>query len=70
MSVPDQFLDFLTGLRIRDPVRAADGHLYDRATISEWFETLEAAGRPIVSPGRPPMQWRGPSSSTPWPAGS
>ena len=53
MSVPDQFLDFLTGLRIRDPVRAADGHLYDRATISEWFETLEAAGRPIVSP-RPP----------------
>ena len=53
MSAADEFLDILTGLRIQDPVRAADGHLYDRNSITDWIERLVAAGLPIVSP-RPP----------------
>ena len=58
MSAADEFLDILTGLRIQDPVRAADGHLYDRNSITDWIERLVAAGLPIVSPLPPshPME--------------
>ena len=38
MSLADEFLDVLTGSLIRDPVRAADGGLYDRSTLTQWFE--------------------------------
>jgi hypothetical protein len=45
-----EFLDVLTGARIRDVVRAADGKLYDRDSLSAWFEAREATGKPIASP--------------------
>ena len=48
--MPDEFLDVLTGARIRTPVLAADGTLYDRDSLSAWFQAREAADKPIVSP--------------------
>ena len=33
-----------------DPVRTADGYLYDRCNIQEWFDTCAARGRPATSP--------------------
>ena len=50
MSEAGEFLDILTGCRIRDPARAADGHLYDFTSLTEYFAAREAAGLPIVSP--------------------
>eukprot|EP01040_Poterioochromonas_malhamensis_P014225 gene14225-15729_t len=35
---------------MKDPVIAADGHFYDRQTITNWIETQKAQGRPITSP--------------------
>ena len=50
MVASNEFFDILTAFRIRDPARAADGYLYDHASLTAWFEALDAAGLPIVSP--------------------
>ena len=50
MSDVGEFYDVLTGTRIRDPARAADGRLYDFSSLTEWFNMREAAGQPIISP--------------------
>ena len=50
MSHFGEFFDILTGTHIRDPARAADGELYDFTTLSEWFDSREAEGLPIISP--------------------
>jgi hypothetical protein len=42
---------FLTGEAVTtDPVRAADGHTYDRHALELYFNSLRALGLPIVSP--------------------
>ena len=46
----NEFLDVLTGARIRTPVLAADGRLYDRDSLTAWFQAREATGKPIISP--------------------
>ena len=50
MSHFGEFYDVLTGTHIRDPARAEDGEIYDFTTLSEWFDSREADGLPIISP--------------------
>ena len=45
-----ELVDALTGALIEDPVRAADGHVYDRRALTSFFEQRRAAEQPIVSP--------------------
>jgi hypothetical protein len=45
-----RFLDPISLDIMNDPVRAADGHTYERASIQEWFRTLRANTRPLTSP--------------------
>ena len=45
-----ELVDALTGALIEEPVRAADGHVYDRRALTAFFEQRRAAGQPIVSP--------------------
>eukprot|EP01040_Poterioochromonas_malhamensis_P015844 gene15844-17825_t len=46
-----RFIDPISLDLMKDPVIAADGHYYDRETITTWFATLRAQGRQITSPG-------------------
>lgn len=49
-------IDHFTGHLVIDPVRAADGHVYGRAHLEQWFHDLGEQRRPIVSPQtRQPM---------------
>ena len=45
-----ELVDALTGALIEEPVRAADGHVYDRRSLTAFFEQRRAAGQPTVSP--------------------
>eukprot|EP01040_Poterioochromonas_malhamensis_P008457 gene8457-9150_t len=45
-----RFIDPISLDLMKDPVLAADGHFYDRETITTWFATLRAQGRQITSP--------------------
>ena len=45
-----ELVDALTGALIEEPVRAADGHVYDRRALTAFFEQRRAARQPIVSP--------------------
>ena len=43
-------IDPITGALILDPVVAADGHAYDRSSITEYIASCTARGEPLVSP--------------------
>ena len=43
-------IDAFTNDLIRDPVRAADGHVYDRSSLLKYFAARKSEGLPIVSP--------------------
>ena len=45
-----ELVDALTGALIEEPVCAADGHVYDRRSLTAFFEQRRAAGQPTVSP--------------------
>lgn len=45
-----KFIDPISLDLMKDPVVAADGHSYDRQTITKWFDAQRAQGRPITSP--------------------
>jgi hypothetical protein len=45
-----RFLDPISLDIMNDPVRAADGLTYERASIQEWFRTLTANTRLLTSP--------------------
>eukprot|EP01040_Poterioochromonas_malhamensis_P013202 gene13202-14491_t len=45
-----EFRDPISLDLMKDPVIAADGHSYDRQTITNWFAMQRAQGRPITSP--------------------
>ena len=46
-------IDAFTNELIRDPVIAADGHVYDRSSLLKYFAARKSEGRPIVSPQDP-----------------
>eukprot|EP01040_Poterioochromonas_malhamensis_P011873 gene11873-12949_t len=45
-----KFIDPISLDLMQDPVMAADRHSYDRQTITNWFATQRAQGRPFTSP--------------------
>eukprot|EP01040_Poterioochromonas_malhamensis_P004878 gene4878-5232_t len=45
-----RFIDPISLDLMKDPVLAADGHSYDRQTITQWFNAQKALRRPITSP--------------------
>eukprot|EP01040_Poterioochromonas_malhamensis_P021017 gene21017-25254_t len=45
-----KFIDPISLDLMKDPVIAADGHSYDKQTITNWFATQRAQGRPFTSP--------------------
>eukprot|EP01040_Poterioochromonas_malhamensis_P014361 gene14361-15888_t len=49
-EISHKFIDPISLDLMEDPVMAADGHSYDRQTITNWFSTQRAEGQPITSP--------------------
>jgi hypothetical protein len=45
-----RFLDPISLDIMNDPVRAVDGHTYDRGSIEAWFKTLRTNRKPLRSP--------------------
>ena len=53
-----ELIDAFTNDLIRDPVLAADGHVYDRTSLLKYFAARKSEGRPIVSPQDPEQPMR------------
>jgi len=51
-------IDAFTNELIRDPVIAADGHVYDRSSLLKYFAARKSEGLPIVSPQDPEQPMR------------
>jgi hypothetical protein len=53
-----ELIDAFTNDLIRDPVLAADGHVYDRSSLLKYFAARKSEGWPIVSPQDPEQPMR------------
>jgi hypothetical protein len=53
-----ELIDAFTNDLIRDPVLAADGHVYDRFSLLKYFAARKSEGLPIVSPQDPEQPMR------------
>ena len=53
-----ELIDAFTNDLIRDPVLAADGHVYDRSSLLKYFAARKSEGRLIVSPQDPEQPMR------------
>ena len=47
---PPEFIDPITQDVMTDPVVTADGHTYDRASITKWFDRCRSERTPLTSP--------------------
>eukprot|EP00952_Eustigmatos_sp_NYUAD-ZCMA_P011200 45599-Eustigmatos_ZCMA.PRE.1 len=49
-KIPDELLNVFSYEMIEEPVMAEDGRVYDESSIKDWFSSLQAQGRELVSP--------------------